>query len=90
MILRLEQRWRQWEQPLLLLAFLLNPFIHITWFNYNNKNLNFTYLAQFGTYYYKAWFGRRPICILLELEEYRKSKYPFDIATYKQFEKDIL
>ena len=23
MILRLEQRWRQWEQPLLLLAFLL-------------------------------------------------------------------
>ncbi|CAG8559322.1 18206_t:CDS:2 [Cetraspora pellucida] len=90
MILQLEQRWRQWEQPLLLLAFLLNPFIHAIWFNYNNENLNFTYLAQFVTYYYKAWFGCRPICILLELEDYRKHRFPFDFETYEQFEKDIL
>ncbi|CAG8810501.1 25466_t:CDS:2, partial [Gigaspora rosea] len=56
-----EQKWRQWEQPLLLLAFLLNPNIHISWFNSNSENLNFAYLAQFVTYYYKAWFGHRPI-----------------------------
>ena len=30
MIRRLEQRWKQWEQPLLLLAFLLNPNIRNT------------------------------------------------------------
>ncbi|CAG8730757.1 10010_t:CDS:2 [Cetraspora pellucida] len=89
-IQRLEQRWKQWKQPLLLLAFLLNPNIYISWFNANNKNLNFTYLAQFVTYYYKAWFGHQPICILLELEDYRKQKYPFDSATYKQFGKNIL
>lgn len=89
MILRLEQRWKQWEQPLLLLSFLLNPNIRAIWFS-NNENLTFTYLAQFVTYYYKAWFGRRPICILLELEEYRKKNYPFDSATYDQFGNNIL
>ncbi|RIB06302.1 hypothetical protein C2G38_2217456 [Gigaspora rosea] len=45
-ILRLEQRWKQWEQPLLLLGFLLNPNIRKTWFNTNTENLNFTYLAR--------------------------------------------
>lgn len=90
MIQRLEQRWRQWEQPLLLLAFLLNPNIHISWFNSDSENLNFVYLAQFVTYYYKAWFGHRPICILLELEDYRKRKYSFDSTTYEQFGENVL
>ncbi|CAG8588577.1 14974_t:CDS:2 [Cetraspora pellucida] len=90
MILQLEQRWKQWEQPLLLLAFLLNPNIRDTWFNTNTENLNFTYLAQFISYYYKAWFGHRPTCILLEFEEYRKYRYPFDHATYEQFKGDVL
>ncbi|RIB22929.1 hypothetical protein C2G38_2172684 [Gigaspora rosea] len=85
-----EQRWKQWEQLLLLLAFLLNPNIHDTWFNTNTENLNFTYLAWFITYYYKAWFGRQPTRILLEFEMYRKCKWPFDCESYEQFEEDIL
>ncbi|KAG9288258.1 hypothetical protein G9A89_021289 [Geosiphon pyriformis] len=84
------QAFEQWEQPLLLLTFLLNPNIRDTWFRTNTENLNFTYLAQFITYYYKAWFECRPICILLELEEYRKRNYPFDLTTYEQFEENIL
>ncbi|CAG8704033.1 8687_t:CDS:1, partial [Dentiscutata erythropus] len=89
-ILQLKQKWRQWEQPLLLLSFLLHLNIYITWFNSNNENLNFTYLAQFVIYYYKAWFRHQPTHILLELEEYRKRKYPFDLATYEQFEDNAL
>ncbi|CAG8665696.1 6360_t:CDS:2 [Cetraspora pellucida] len=82
--------WEEYSDQDLAQPFLLNPFIHAIWFNYNNENLNFTYLAQFVTYYYKAWFERWPICILLELEDYRKHRFPFDFETYEQFEKDIL
>ncbi|CAG8531820.1 4170_t:CDS:2, partial [Ambispora gerdemannii] len=38
----------------------------------------------------RVWFGCRPICILLELEEYRKQNYPFDLTTYEQFGENIL
>ncbi|CAG8578644.1 28783_t:CDS:2, partial [Dentiscutata erythropus] len=38
----------------------------------------------------QLWFGRRPTRILLELEEYRKRRYPFDFATYEQFEDNAL
>jgi hypothetical protein len=72
------------------LDFLLNPNIHNTWFRITTENLNFTYLAQFITYYYKAWFGCWPICILLELEEYRKQNYLFDLTIYEQFGENIL
>ncbi|CAG8800651.1 2277_t:CDS:1, partial [Dentiscutata erythropus] len=89
-ILRLEQRWKQWEQPLLLLAFLLNSSIRDTWFRTNTDNLNFTYLAQFITYYYKVWFEYQLTCILLEFEKYRKYEYSFDHSTYKQFKENIL
>ncbi|CAG8570871.1 6411_t:CDS:2, partial [Scutellospora calospora] len=89
-ILRLEQRWKQWEQPLLLLAFLLNLNIRDIWFNSNTENLNFTYIARFITYYYKAWFGHQPTCILLEYKKYRKCNYLFDRPTYEQFEGNIL
>ncbi|CAG8580711.1 3785_t:CDS:2, partial [Cetraspora pellucida] len=61
----------------------------------NVSNLKAKLLAivsdtQFITYYYKAWFGCQPTRILLELEEYRKRRYPFDFVTYKQFEDNML
>ncbi|CAG8677084.1 6107_t:CDS:2 [Cetraspora pellucida] len=68
----------------------LEQSIRDTWFKTNTDNLNFTYLVQFITYYYKAWFERQPTCILLEFEKYRKYEYPFDRSTYKQFKGNAL
>ncbi|CAG8580093.1 10816_t:CDS:1, partial [Scutellospora calospora] len=70
--------------------FLLNSSICNTWFKTNTDNLNFIYLAQFITYYYKAWFEYQPIYILLKFKKYRKYEYPFDCSTYKQFEGNTL
>ncbi|CAG8438709.1 17473_t:CDS:2 [Cetraspora pellucida] len=61
-----------------------------TWFKTNTDNLNFIYLAQFITYYYKAWFEHQPTCILLEFEKYRKYEYLFDHSTDKQFKESVL
>ncbi|CAG8644426.1 9787_t:CDS:2, partial [Dentiscutata erythropus] len=52
--------WQEYSDNDLAQSFLLNPNIHMSWFNANSENLNFTYLAQFITYYYKAWFECRP------------------------------
>ena len=38
---KLENRWKQWEQPLLLLAFLLHPLYRNSKFNSNASNLSF-------------------------------------------------
>ncbi|CAH1769154.1 3156_t:CDS:2, partial [Entrophospora sp. SA101] len=39
-----EKRWKQWEQPLFLLSFMLHPKYHFAYFNSNVENLSFTYL----------------------------------------------
>ncbi|GBC06624.1 hypothetical protein RclHR1_06990004 [Rhizophagus clarus] len=61
MIERLEKRWSQWEQPLLLLSFMLHSMYRLTYFNSTIENLSFTTLGCYLTYYYKAWFQKRPI-----------------------------
>jgi len=45
MIGRLEKRWNQWEQPLLLLSFLLHLKYHLAYFNSKLNNLSYTYLG---------------------------------------------
>jgi hypothetical protein len=54
MIEQLEKRWYQWEQPLLLLSFMLHPKYQLTYFNPSIENLSFTTLGRYLTYYYKA------------------------------------
>ncbi|RIB07898.1 hypothetical protein C2G38_2213083 [Gigaspora rosea] len=49
MISRLERRWKQWEQPLLLLAFLLNP--NIPWFGRQPTRI----LLEFEMYRKRKW-----------------------------------
>ncbi|CAG8807044.1 13578_t:CDS:2, partial [Cetraspora pellucida] len=46
LITKLEKRWSAWEQPLLLLSFLLHPNYHIKQFNQCNDDLSFTNLEQ--------------------------------------------
>jgi len=42
---RLERRWREWEQPLLLLSYLLHPEYRIKQFNKSVSNINY---PEFG------------------------------------------
>ena len=82
MISRLEKRWSQWEQPLLLLSFVLHPKYRFAYFN---NDLSFTSLGRYLTYYYKAWFKKRPLRLLLEFEDFCQKVEPFNNETFEQF-----
>ena len=40
-------------------------------------------------YDYHVWFKKEPKCILREFDDFRLTKYPFDIDTYNQFNGDV-
>lgn len=87
---KLEKRWSDWEQPLLLLAFLLHPGYRADKFNPQIETLSFPHLGKWVTYYYCAWFNEDPTVLLVELEAYRQKKYPYNDATAQQFNNNIL
>jgi hypothetical protein len=87
---KLEKRWNAWEQPLLLLAFLLHPGYRTDKFNPQVETLSFPHLGRWVTYYYCAWFKEDPTVLLVELEAYRQKKYPYNDITARQFNNDIL
>ncbi|PKY19610.1 hypothetical protein RhiirB3_384220 [Rhizophagus irregularis] len=88
MIDRLEKRWSQWEQPLFLLSFALHPKYRFAYFNSDLNNLSFTSLGRYLTYYYKAWFKKRPLRLLLEFEDFHQKVEPFNNETFEQFGDD--
>ncbi|GBB96179.1 hypothetical protein RclHR1_00270025 [Rhizophagus clarus] len=88
MISQLEKRWSQWEQPLFLLSFVLHPKYRFTYFNSELNNLSFTSLGRYLIYYYKAWFKKRPLRLLLDFEDYRQKIEPFNNETLEQFGDD--
>ena len=90
MLDRLQTRWKSWEQPLLLLSWLLHPKYKMMKFKDNISNLNHVYLSKWLVYYYEAWAKARSRSILREFENYRKGLYPFDEQTINQFEDNIL
>ena len=90
MLNRLQARWQSWEQPLLLLSWLLHPKYKMTKFKDNVKNLNHVYLSRWLIYYYEAWTKSKSTSILREYENFRKKSYPFDEQTVGQFDDDVL
>lgn len=88
LLFRLENRWHDWEQPLLLLSCLLHPEYRMHQFQ-NNLNINYTSFGKWLMYYYQAWFKKKSTSILRELDDFRLEKYPFDNNTYKQFNGDV-
>ena len=86
----LQKRWQDWEQPLLLLSWLLHPKYKMTKFKADIPNLNHVYLSRWLIYYYEAWTKKKSISILREYENFRKNLYPFSEQTINQFENDIL
>jgi hypothetical protein len=87
---RLQTRWQSWEQPLLLLSWLLHPKYKMSKFKDNIPNLNHVYLSKWLIYYYEAWTKTKSKSILREYENFRRDIYPFDEQTTIQFEDDVL
>lgn len=90
MLNRLQKRWQNWEQPLLLLSWLLHPKYKMTKFKINILNLNHVYLSKWLIYYYEAWSQMKSKSILREFENFRKNQYPFDERSINQFEENTL
>jgi hypothetical protein len=90
MISRLERRWKQWEQPLLLLSLVLHPQYRLTLFNNNIRNLSYTHFGQWINYYFQVWFDVLPQHILREYLSYQREIYPFDISTFNQLGENIM
>ena len=55
----------------------------------DSVKINYATFGKWLIYYYQAWFGKEPICILREFDDFRLEKYPFKYDTYKQFNGDI-
>jgi hypothetical protein len=53
-ISRLEKRWDDWEQPILLLALVLHPKYRLDKFNPDLETINFVTMGTWLDYYYKA------------------------------------
>ncbi len=91
MLLRLQKRWQDWEQPLLLLSWMLHPNYRLNNLNQTLKNLNHVYLSKWLVYYYEAWSKKKPNSILREFEKYRVGiEFPFNNQSLQQFTDDIL
>ncbi|GES82705.1 ribonuclease H-like domain-containing protein [Rhizophagus clarus] len=82
MITRLERRWNQWEQPLLLLSLVFHLQYRVSLFN--------KHFGQWVNYYYQVWFNKVPQRILREYLSYQREKYPFDMQTFNQLGGNII
>jgi hAT family C-terminal dimerisation region len=90
MAARLEKRWYIWEQPLLLISFLLHPDYRNNFFIQSNQSISFAQLSEWMIYYFCAWFKRMPTTLLGELQSYRKQDFPFNNISLKQFHNNVL
>lgn len=86
---RLESRWREWEQPLLLLSWLLHPNYQMKKFKSNVANLNHVYLSKWLIYYYEAWSHNKSRSILREYENFRRGAFPFDDQSINHFKDGV-
>ena len=87
---RLEKRWKDWEQPLLILSMVLHPLYKHFKFKPSIPNLSFVHLGQMLKYYYEAWFNKKPISILSEFMVYIKGEDPYDYNSFSQFKNNLI
>ncbi|CAB4380184.1 unnamed protein product [Rhizophagus irregularis] len=90
MVLRMESRWKDWEQPLLLLSIALHPSYKLSKFRSTVNNLTWTHIGQWLKYYYFAFFGTSAKTILSELIDYKRGDDPYDDDSFLQFRGNVL
>ncbi|GES85706.1 ribonuclease H-like domain-containing protein [Rhizophagus clarus] len=52
-------------------------------------SVNYSAFGKWLIYYYRAWFGKEPKCILREFDDFWLAKFPFNLESYRQFNNDI-
>ncbi|CAG8572020.1 17777_t:CDS:2 [Cetraspora pellucida] len=87
---RIELRWNEWEQPLIILSFTLHLAYKLTKFNSIVANLLWTHIGQWLKYYYEAWFNCKPVSILAELIKYKREIDPYYSESFKQFKGNLV
>lgn len=91
MMARLEKRWAIWEQPILLVSFLLHPDYRDYFFIQNNPSISFAQMSEWMIYYFCVWFDRVPNSLLGELQRYKRKDFPFNSnISLKQFNSGVL
>ena len=90
MVARMESRWREWEQPLLILSFALHPSHKLQKFRSTTQNLTWTHIGQWLKYYYESWFNSKPVSILAELIKYKREEDPYDMDSFNQFKNNLV
>jgi hypothetical protein len=90
MISRMENRWKDWEQPLLILSIALHPSYKLSKFQSTVNNLTWTHIGQWLKYYYLAFFGIPARTILAELINYKRGDDPYDNDSFLQFQGNVL
>ncbi|GBC01502.1 hypothetical protein RclHR1_04200020 [Rhizophagus clarus] len=83
--------WELWEQPLLILSWLLHPAYRSNYFTLPSRSqISYLHMGKWLVYYYKAWTENDPVSILKEFDDFSQGiKYPFDDASITQFENNI-
>ncbi len=90
MVERMEKRWKQWEQPLLILSIVLHPSYRVLKFWTSIPNLSMVHLGKWLKYYYEAWFGHKSQTILAEFMQYMKGLDPYDDDSFAQFQGQLI
>ena len=90
-LIRLQKRWELWEQPLLILSWLLHPAYRSNYFTLSSRSqISYLHMGRWLVYYYKAWTGKDPVSLLEEFDDFSQGiKYPFDDASITQFDNNI-
>ncbi|CAJ0840501.1 11937_t:CDS:2 [Entrophospora sp. SA101] len=90
MTIRLEKHWQIWEQPLLLLSFILHPEYYDKIFLQDNTSISIANLSEWMIYYFCVWFKKVPDTLLGELQNYHRQNFPFHNISLKQFNDGVL
>nr|CAG8654095.1 1618_t:CDS:2 [Entrophospora candida] len=83
MITCLEKCWQIWEQPSLLLSFILHPEYHDKIFLQDNTSISIAKLSEWMIYYFCVWFKKVPDILLGELQNYHRQNFLFHNISLK-------
>jgi hypothetical protein len=86
-----EKRWKQCEQPLMLLALFLHPthfFLALAMVEDKNSAIDFGRLSEYGVYYYRRYIGEDTGGLHAELLDWFKQR--FMQQTLQNFNGDII
>jgi hypothetical protein len=86
----MKNRWKDWEQPLLILSIVLHTSYELSKFQSTVNNLTWTHIGQWLKYYYLAFFGIPARTILAELINYKRGDDLYDNDSFLQFQGNVL